>query len=230
MPFQIWCTYRTIQIYMCDQLVGCCSNAYLLTQWTRRYQTASDKKEHEAEAEWNLTVTGLGDSFTVQRLKMLDGCLVVLWILGGQNFLFINPELVELAISSNVPSVGLGDFLQLGLFFTWLETTPDFPFSHVSELVFEVQSWTYFEIASPQLFVIKWWVIHFIISFSFRTGHYQITDVARRSLMLFQQEFSEDSTAITPQQLGSCLFMPQQHVWTFPQQGYAMEGRFWGRI
>eukprot|EP00434_Breviolum_minutum_P026183 symbB.v1.2.023147.t2/scaffold2098.1/size89601/8 len=74
----------------------------------RRYQTASDKKEHE-------------------------------------NFLFINPELMELAISSNVPSVGLGDFL---------------------------------------------------------TGHYQITDVARRSLMLFQQEFSEDSTAITPQQMG----------------------------
>ena len=36
------------------------------------------------------------------------------------------------------------DFLQLGLFFTWLETTPDFPFSHVSELVFEVQSWDIF--------------------------------------------------------------------------------------
>lgn len=82
----------------------------------------------------------------------------------------------------------------------------------------------------PNSLWVKWWVIHFIISFSFRTGHYQITDVARRSLMLFQQEFSEDSTAITPQQLGSCLFMPQQHVWTFPQQRYAMEGRFWGRI
>ena len=45
------------------------------------------------------------------RLKMPDGCCVVLGILGGQNFLFINPELVELAISSYVPSVGLGDFL-----------------------------------------------------------------------------------------------------------------------